>query len=73
MDSIKFSQEYTPTGMMYYEPLNHEAYELMEFIDPQQSHYLNEDKAERVFGWLEKLGHDVTVVQKRGYEKSQRA
>jgi len=69
MDQIKFSQEYTRSGQIYYEPANAEAWDLMDFLG-QGSGALNEIRAEKVFSWLEKLGHEIKIVQSKEYSKS---
>jgi hypothetical protein len=72
MDPIKFSEEYSRSGMIYYEPVNAEAHELMDFMGVDHAYYLNETKAERVFGWLEKLGHEVMIVQGKNDKQMKR-
>lgn len=72
MDPIKFSEEYSHSGILYYEPVNAEAHELMDFMGADGVYYLNETKAERIFGWLEKLGHEVMIVQGRNEYQSKR-
>lgn len=71
MEPIKFSLEYSHLGTVYYEPVNPVAFELLEFLRPNgQSCVLNETMAERVFDWLEALGHEVKIVQSRDYNKA---
>lgn len=70
MEPIKFSEEYTHSGQIYYEPANLIAHEVMEFIQPEQSTMLNEIRAIRVFSWLEALGHEIKIVQSKNYNNS---
>lgn len=65
---IKFSEEYTHSGTIYYEPVNAEAHEVMDFLQPEQCLMLNEIRAEKIFDWLEKMGHEVMIVQSKDYK-----
>jgi len=66
MEPIKFREEYTHQGHMYYEPANSVAFEVVEFLRPNnQSEIINETSAERIFPWLEALGHSIVIVQGR--------
>ena len=69
MDIIKFSQEYTHSGIMYYEPANAEAWELMDFLGVSHG-TLNETKFDKVYEWMEKLGHDIKIIQSEDYAQS---
>lgn len=70
MEPIKFSEEYTHQGQIYYEPANKPAWEVVEFLGGDHSYYMNETRAERVFPWLEALGHEIQIVQSKHYHKA---
>ena len=66
MGPIKFREEVTHQGHIYYEPANSVAFEVVEFLRPgNQSEIINETSAERIFPWLEALGHEIMIVQGR--------
>ncbi len=69
MDQIKFSEEYTHSGQIYYEPANADAWEVMDFLGASQG-MLNETKFDKIYEWLEKLGHPIKIIQSKEYAKS---
>jgi hypothetical protein len=72
MEPFKFREEYTRSGILYYEPANAVADELLDFLRPNnQCCTLNETMAEKIFDWCEKLGHDVQIVQSRDFRRAQ--
>jgi len=72
MEPIKFYEEWSHTGQLYYEPANKLAFEVIEFLRPNnQSEIINEPAAEKIFPWLEALGHPIEVVQGKNYKHAQ--
>lgn len=72
MHLIKFREEYTHQGSVYYEPANSAAFEVLEFLRPNnQAEIINESSADRIFPWLEALGHEVKIIQGRSYGAAQ--
>jgi phosphoserine phosphatase len=67
MEPIKFRQEFSKSGAIYYEPANEAADEVMDFIGTETAYSMFEPKAERIFAWLEKLGHDVVIINDWNY------
>ena len=71
MEPIKFYEEYTHSGQIYYEPANKVAFEVVEFLRPNnQSEIISEGASEKIFPWLDALGHDVQILAGKGYPKS---
>lgn len=70
MEPIKFYEEWTHTGKMYYEPANSSAWEVVEFLGGEQPYFLTEGRSEKLFPWLEALGHEVQIVQSKNNSKA---
>lgn len=68
MGPIDFYEEWSHTGQLYYEPANKAAWEVIEFLRPNnQSEIINEASSDKIFPWLEALGHEVRIVQGKTY------
>lgn len=71
MGPIKFYEEWSLTGQLYYEPANPIAFEVVEFLRPNgQSEIINESSAEKIIPWLEALGHEVQILQGKTYKQA---
>lgn len=61
--TIAFRQDTTIHGTMFFEPVNKEAWELLEFLGYSETGRINETKMDKIYDWMTKLGHDVTIYE----------
>jgi len=69
MNPIKFREEHSNFGTLYYEAANDLAHEVMDFISCDSTYFLTETRAERIFNWLEKMGHEIVILESREHHR----